>query len=105
MRVAVVGARGQLGAAVVHELETDHDVAPLTRTDLDINDPDAVEAVMSRLTPEVIVNCAGYNAVDAAEDHPVDALRTNALAVRRLARAATAAQAVLITCSSDFVFD
>ena len=35
----------------------------------------------------MIINCAAYNAVDAAEDHPVDALEVNAFAVRDLARA------------------
>jgi dTDP-4-dehydrorhamnose reductase len=105
MRVAVIGARGQLGAAVVHELRPDHEVAALARADLDITDPRAVDAVIGRLAPDVIVNCAGYNAVDAAEDHPVAALRANAFAVRSLARAAATVSAAFITCSTDFVFD
>jgi dTDP-4-dehydrorhamnose reductase len=105
MRVAVVGAGGQLGAAVVHELRGRHDVTPLTRRDLDINDAGAVDAVMTAAAPQIVVNCAGHNAVDAAEDQPIDALRTNALAVRTLARAAVEHDAALIHCSSDFVFD
>ena len=105
MRIAVVGARGQLGAAVVHEFRSGHDVTALVRSDLDINDAPAVQVTFARLMPDAIVNCAGYNAVDAAEDHPVEALRANAFAVRNLARAAAAAGAVLIHCSSDFVFD
>ena len=104
-RIAVVGARGQLGAVVVHEFRSDHDVVGLTHGDLDINDPVAVEKTIATVSPDVIINCAAYNAVDAAEDHPLDALRTNALAVRSLARAATAANAVLIHCGTDFVFD
>jgi dTDP-4-dehydrorhamnose reductase len=105
MRIAVVGARGQLGAAVAHEFRPDHDVAALGRVDLDITDAHAVEAVFVRLAADVIINCAAYNAVDAAEEHPVEALRSNAFAVRSLARAAAATGAVLIHCSSDFVFD
>ena len=104
-RIAVVGARGQLGAVVVHEFRSDHDVIGLTHGDLDINDPVAVQKTMAAVAPEVIINCAAYNAVDAAEDRPLDALRTNALAVRSLARAAAAADAVLIHCGTDFVFD
>lgn len=105
MRVAVVGARGQLGAAIVDEFARGHEVAGLGRADLDINDPAAVDAGMARFEPDVIVNCAAYNAVDAAEDHPVDALQINALGVRTLARAATAQRAALVHYSSDFVFD
>ena len=105
MRVAVVGVRGQLGAAVAYEFKSSHEVIGFVHADLDITDPRAVEVVIARVSPDVIINCAAYNAVDAAEDHPLEALRTNALAVRSLARAATAADAVLIHCGTDFVFD
>jgi dTDP-4-dehydrorhamnose reductase len=53
----------------------------------------------------VIVNCAAYNDVDGAEDHPIDALNANAFAVRALARAASAHGATLVHYSTDFVFD
>jgi dTDP-4-dehydrorhamnose reductase len=105
MRIAVVGAAGQLGAAVVHELASGHEVIPLTRASFDITDAVAAAEAMSRISPAAIVNCAAYNNVDGAEDHPVEALRVNALAVRTLARAATAHGAALVHFSTDFVFD
>jgi dTDP-4-dehydrorhamnose reductase len=105
MRIAVVGARGQLGAAVVHEFQAAHDVVPLTRTDLDVTDDRAVAEVIDRVRPDVIVNCAADNRVDAAEDRPLDPLNTNAFAVRALARAAARHGATLVHYGSDFVFD
>jgi len=105
MRIAVVGARGQLGAAVAHECRPAHDVVALARADLDITDDRAVMEVIERVRPDAIVNCAGDNRVDAAEDHPVDALNANAFAVRALARAAGRQGAALVHYSSDFVFD
>ena len=105
MRVAVVGAQGQLGAAVVREFRTGHDVAELSHADLDITDDAALREVMAREKPDAIVNCAAYNDVDGAEDHPVEALQVNAFAVRALARAATAANCVFVHYSTDFVFD
>jgi dTDP-4-dehydrorhamnose reductase len=105
MRVAVAGARGQLGAAIVHEFASRHVVIPLVRGDLDISDDHAVGATMERLHPDVIVNCAAYNDVDGAEDHPVEALNVNAFAVRALAGAAAATDAIFVHYSSDFVFD
>ena len=65
----------------------------------------AVREVIARARPEAIINCAGYNDVDGAEDHPVDALNGNAFSVRALARAAIALDAALVHYSSDFVFD
>ena len=105
MRIAVVGARGQLGAAVVHECAASHDVIALAHADLDVTDDKAARATMARVRPDAIVNCAAYNDVDGAEDHPIQALNLNAFAVRALARAAEACGAALVHYSSDFVFD
>ena len=105
MRIAVVGARGQLGAAAVHELRTHHHVTALDRAALDITDGAAVSELFERMRPDAIINCTGYNLVDAAEDHPVEALQVNAFGVRSLARAAVAHGAVLVHYGSDFVFD
>ena len=105
MRIAVVGARGQLGAAMAHAFAQRHDVIRFDRSTLDITDDEAVRAAIGRATPDVVVNCAGFNAVDAAETQAVAALQANAFAVRSLARAARDTGAVLVQFSTDFVFD
>jgi dTDP-4-dehydrorhamnose reductase len=105
MRIVIAGARGQLGAAVVHECAGAHDVIPFTRAELDVTDDAAVAAAMERARPDVIVNGAAYTDVDGSEDHPIDALNVNAFAVRALARAAQRADATLVHYSTDFVFD
>src|SRR5262245_63831301 len=105
MRIVVTGAHGQLAAAVVHECARNHEVIALDRATLDITDDEAVSKAMALARPDVIINGAAYNAVDAAESHPVDALRLNGIAVRALARAAAECHATLVHYSSDFVFD
>jgi dTDP-4-dehydrorhamnose reductase len=106
VRLAVVGSEGQLGAAVVREcLAGRHEVIEFTHSMLDITNDEQVRVVMGRAKPDAIVNCAAYNDVDGAEDHPVDALNLNTFAVRALARAATACDAALVHYSTDFVFD
>jgi len=103
-RVLVTGAGGRLAHAIL-EAFSDGDAVGLGLADLDIADDAAVRARVEAECPDVIVNCAAYNNVDGAEDHPVAALEVNAFAVRGLARAADAAGAVLVHYSSDFVFD
>jgi dTDP-4-dehydrorhamnose reductase len=106
VKVAVVGARGQLAAAVAHEFAASgHDVIALTREQLDVTDDAAIAAAMDRARPDAIVNGAAWTDVDGAEDHPVEALNTNAYAVRALARAADRHGAALVHYSTDFVFD
>lgn len=105
MRIAVVGSRGQLGAAVVEACAAHHDVTAFDRAALDLTDDAAVAATIGRLRPDAVINCSGYNWVDAAESHPLDALMVNAFAVRGLARAAREVNAALVHYSTDFVFD
>jgi len=103
MRIAVVGARGQLGAAIVHAGRERHDVVPLDRVALDITDARGVRDTLAHIRADAVINCAAYNAVDAAEEHAADAFRINALAVRSLVRALDGA--VFVHFSTDFVFD
>ena len=105
MRIAVVGARGQLGAAVAEACGAVHETVSFTRADLDTTDDAAVAAAMARMRPDAIINASAYTNVDGAEDEPVTALNVNALAVRSLARAAETHGAALVHFSTDFVFD
>jgi dTDP-4-dehydrorhamnose reductase len=103
--VLVLGAAGQLGAAMAETLGHFHEVVPQMRADLDITSADAVRETIAHICPDVIINCAAYNKVDAAETDPLPALATNAWAVRSIARAAADIDAVFVHFSTDFVFD
>jgi dTDP-4-dehydrorhamnose reductase len=105
MRILVAGAGGQLGGAIVAMFRARHDVAALARSELDITRHGEVLETVARVRPEVVINCAAYNAVDAAEDDALGALEGNALALRSLARAAENTGAVLVHYGTDFVFD
>lgn len=104
MRWVVVGASGMLGADLVPLLTSrGHAVVPLGRRDLDLTDPDAVARAVNGAS--VVVNCAAYTAVDAAQDHEQEAFEVNAVLAATLARAATAAGARMVQLSTDYVFD
>jgi dTDP-4-dehydrorhamnose reductase len=99
----VTGASGQLADSVVRTF-ADREVVALTRAALDITDHGAVQRAVAGARPDLIVNCAAYNQVDAAETQPMQAFAVNAFAVRSLARAAESCGAVLVHYGSDFVF-
>jgi len=82
-----------------------HDVVALTRAELDITRPEQIKARIDPLQPAVIVNCAAYNGVDAAEGDRGAAFALNADGPALLAAAASAIDAVFVHFSSDFVFD
>jgi dTDP-4-dehydrorhamnose reductase len=103
--VMVTGAGGQLGEAMVAQLEPRHEIVGFGRAELDVTDVNAVMSAVASVCPDVIVNCAAYTNVDGAEKDPSTALEANAWAVRALARAAAEIDAVLVHFSTDFVFD
>jgi dTDP-4-dehydrorhamnose reductase len=70
-----------------------------------VTDADAVGAIVAASKPAVVVNCAGYTAVDRAESEPDLAMAVNARAPGLLAGACASSGALLVHVSSDFVFD
>jgi len=104
MRAAVVGAAGQLGRALVERLGP-RAVWSGGRDALDVRDAAAVAAMFEREKPDVVFNATAYNAVDAAETEPAEALAVNAAGPRHLAWAARQHRARLVHVSTDYVFD
>jgi dTDP-4-dehydrorhamnose reductase len=77
----------------------------LGRHDLDVTDRDAVRGALDRYRPKLIVNAAGYTAVDRAESEPDAAFAINADGPAYLAEAAAVAGIPLVHLSTDYVFD
>ncbi|MBI1356916.1 MAG: dTDP-4-dehydrorhamnose reductase [Acidobacteria bacterium] len=106
MRAVVLGAGGQLGFELTAELrKRGVHVLAVTRRQLDITEPSAVEALFHRHQPDWVLNAAAYNLVDKAEREPELAYRVNALGVRNIAVAASGVGATLVHYSTDHVFD
>ena len=102
---AVTGAAGMLGRDVLARLAlAGVDTAALTRADLDVTDADAAAGLLARLRPAVLVNCAAWTAVDAAETAEYAARAVNAEAPRHLADACAATGTVMLHVSTDYVF-
>lgn len=106
MRVAVVGANGQLGTDVVRAFrDAGDEVFALTHQDIEITDLDSVCRMLDPLEPQILVNTAAMHHVETCEHEPERAFAVNALGPRNLARAARHLKAVLVHISTDYVFD
>ncbi len=102
MRIAVLGAAGQLGRDLCSRLPDE--VVPLTRSTIDLTKPETVATTVASLQVDALINCAAYNFVDLAESEPEAAFATNAWGVRALATACQANAVKLIHFSTDYVF-
>jgi dTDP-4-dehydrorhamnose reductase len=126
MKFFVTGVGGQLGHDVMNELAkrgfegVGSDIAPqysgaqdgsavttMPYEQLDITDAEAVEQVISRVNPHVVVHCAAWTAVDLAEDEDkVEKVRMiNATGTANIAAVCKKLDCKMIYISTDYVFD
>lgn len=77
---------------------------PLPRSQLDLAQPAMIRGVVEKLRPQVVINCAAWTAVDAAERDPQACRVVNADAVEALAAACNTIDAMLVQVSTDYVF-
>ena len=106
MKVMVTGASGVVGRAVVSHCTTQGErVTALDHRGLDIADESKVDAAFDRECPDVVINCGAWTDVDACELDPERAQSVNAHGPELLALGCRRAGALLITISTDYVFD
>ncbi|MCV6979117.1 dTDP-4-dehydrorhamnose reductase [Mycolicibacterium pulveris] len=102
-RIVIPGAGGMVGRVLAAQGRLQGgDVLALTSSQCDITDPAAVARVIA--PGDVVINCAAYTKVDAAEADPERAQAVNATGPGNLARACATAGARLIHISTDYVF-
>lgn len=106
MRVAIVGANGQLGNDLVRAFsEKGDDVYSLTHREIEVSNIDSVSDVLRTTKPEVVVNSSAMHQVERCERAPDIAFAVNALGPRNLALVTRDLNAILIQVSTDYVFD
>lgn len=106
MRVVITGAGGLVGKALSdHCRQLQDDVIAFDRQGLNIGDQSQVLEVINDARPDVIINCAAWTDVDGCELDVARCDSANAFGPENLAMAAKKTDALLITISTDYVFD
>jgi dTDP-4-dehydrorhamnose reductase len=104
MRVALIGAAGQLGTALSASLPSSNSLVPLAHSEIEIREFASIDRALSAGAPDCVINCAAYNFVDKAEDEPDLAQAVNAIGPQNLAQWCVRNHAVLVHVSTDYVF-
>lgn len=109
MKIAIVGASGQLGRCLIDQLIGFGEIIPIYRVGSDycieLENPETIGSVMHALKPDLIINAAAYTDIEGAEEDSKEAFKINANAVEALAIVAKKLQIPLIHYSTDYVFD
>lgn len=103
--ILVVGGTGQIGQELVRELAALGRVVAPARAELELLSAASIRDVLSRVQPAIVVNAAGYTAVDSAESERELCAAINADAPALLAAECERLGAVFVHYSTDYVFD
>jgi dTDP-4-dehydrorhamnose reductase len=104
-KLLLIGKSGQVAHDILPLLDKISIVTAVDRSTVNLEVPEEIQQCVRSLRPEIIVNAAGYTAVDKAEAEPDVARAINAIAPGVLAHEARAAGSILIHYSTDYVFD
>jgi len=102
-KVAVFGANGQVGSAML-DLLGDAAV-PITRTEADLSRPHTLAAVLDAIQPDAVINAAAYTAVDKAEEERELATCINAESPAAMAHWCAEHDVPFLHFSTDYVFN
>lgn len=105
MRLLVTGASGQVGWELSRSLTPLGEVVALDRRQCDFSRPELLPSLIRSINPDVVVNAAGYTAVDKAEHEEKLATTVNGTAVGVIAEESRKAGILLVHYSTDYVFD
>jgi dTDP-4-dehydrorhamnose reductase len=104
--VAVTGASGRLGRALVAQLRNaGHDVREWSRPDYDLDDPDCAARLVDRDAPRMVIHAAAWTDVDGCAEQPELAARRNGAATGELAAACASRRVAMVLVSTNEVFD
>ena len=107
MKVLITGSNGQLGSQIKEIVSGYENLECIfgDLTKLDICDTKALTSCIVDENINAVINCAGYTAVDKAEENPKIAEQVNAKGVLNLVNALKKVDGKLIHISTDYVFD
>jgi dTDP-4-dehydrorhamnose reductase len=105
MKILVTGKNGQVGSELLRSLTSLGTVVGIDIDECDLQDVSAIEKLLDKVQPDLIVNPAAYTAVDKAETEQALAYSINAKAPEVMARYAATQNIPMIHYSTDYVFN
>ncbi len=103
MKIAIIGAKGQLGSDLAKVFDGE-EIRLFSHNDLDVTNYNSLNYLIS-LKPDIIINTAAFHKTDDCEDNPEKTFAVNTIGARNVERACKRSGATVVYISTDYVFD
>lgn len=105
MKVAVIGANGQLGSDIVAHFSNKCEVISLNHAQIEITNLDQSRKILNTIQPDVVINTAAYHNVPKCEEDPARSFEINGVGALNLAKLSADQDFKWVHYSTDYVFD
>ena len=106
MKVLILGAGGLTGRYLVREAKRrGMEVAPFTRQELDITQPDVARETLAKVRPDVVINAASVTSLETCEENPALSRKVNCEAPEEWAKECGRAGVRFVHLGTDYIFD
>lgn len=105
MKILLLGKTGMLGTDCHNILSKNHEIIAPDRNELDIISWDRVIELLNTISPDIVINCAGFTDVDKCETEDFTVRKVNVEGPRNLAQGSARFNSKLIHISTDYVFN
>jgi dTDP-4-dehydrorhamnose reductase len=103
VRIAIIGAMGQLGQDLVKALQPEHEVSGLNHQNIEVTDVNSF-SILRAQKPDVIINTAAFHKTDLCEDDPAKTFSVNAIGPKNIVALSKEIEATTVFISTDYVF-
>ena len=105
-KILLIGKTGQLGSEIMKDASSfDFEIVEADKDELDVTNELQIEEKLEQVKPDILINTSAYHVVPQCEEHPIDAMKVNFLAVRNMAQFCKKRKIIFVTYSTDYVFD
>ena len=103
-KIVLFGSTGKIGTAILAIFDQQYSITALDRSSCDARDLTKVQQIVKEVNPDIVINAAAFNGVDACESDPFQALQINTIFPKLLAELSNSHGFLLVHFSSDAVF-
>jgi dTDP-4-dehydrorhamnose reductase len=104
MKIAVIGASGQLGTDLTKTFQIDHKVVALAHKDIEVTNYDSC-LILKKHRPDIIINTAAFHITDRCEEELLKTFNVNAIGAKNIISVSRQIGATTVYISTDYVFD